>query len=83
MNLNSPQGVYQTKDLYLASLLFTQHLKLIKLVKQENFFWFVFEDKTKAEELSALFWNRNVLVDAKAYAEAVRCLKDMIFARKE
>lgn len=75
--------VYQTKDLYEAALLQTHNLKLIKLVKEDNYYWFVFEDKTKAEELSAQFWQKEVKVNAKLYAEAIRGLKDRIFARKE
>ena len=75
--------VYQTKDLYEAALLQTHNLKLIKLVKEDNYYWFAFEDKTKAEELSAQFWRKEVEVNAKAYAEAIRGLKDRIFSRRD
>lgn len=74
---------YLTKDLYEAALLQTHNLKLLKLVKEDNYYWFAFEDKTKAEQLSAQFWRKEVKVNAKAYAEAIRSLKDRIFARKE
>lgn len=75
--------VYQTRDLYESALLVAHNLKLLKLVKQDNHYWFVFENKAKAEELSTQFWQREVKVNAKAYAEAIRSLKDRIFARKD
>lgn len=75
--------VYQTKDLYEAALLQAHDLKLLKLVKENNYYWFAFEDKTKAEELSVQFWQGVVKVNAKLYAEAIRRLKDRIFARKD
>ena len=73
---------YCTKDLSEAALLYVNHFKLLKLVKEKNFYWFVFADATKAEELSVLFWSREVRVNAKAYAEAIRCLKEMIFSKR-
>ena len=76
-------NVYFTKDLYEASLLIACKIKLLKLVKENNYYLFAFENKAKAEELSAKFWLREIDVDAKAYAEAIRSLKDRIFARRE
>jgi hypothetical protein len=74
--------VYQTKDLYESALLAASNLKLIKLVKETDFYWFVFDNKTRAEELSSKFWQGEALVNAKAYAESIRGLKNRIFARR-
>ena len=74
--------VYQTKDLYEAALLESYDLRLLNLVKESNYYWFIFENKTKAEELSSRFWRKEINVNAKLYAESIRSLKDRIFARK-
>lgn len=74
--------VYQTKDLYEAALLESYDLRLLNLVKESNYYWFIFENKTKAEELSSWFWRKEINVNAKLYAESIRSLKDRIFARK-
>lgn len=73
---------YLTKDLYEAAFLITHNLKLLRLVKEDNYYWFVFGNKTKAEELSAQFWRKEIDVNAKIFAENIRSLKDRIFARK-
>ena len=74
--------VYQTKDLYESALLAACNLKLLRLVKETDFYWFVFENKTRAEELSSKFWQGEALVNAKAYAESIRGLKNRIFSRR-
>jgi len=57
-------------------------LKLLKLEKEDDFYWFVFEDKEKAEILSNQYWMREGEVIPKEYAEAIRTLKDLLFVRK-
>jgi hypothetical protein len=79
MNKNN---LYLTKDLYEASFLYAKRLKLLKLEKEDDFYWFVFEDKEKAEILSNQYWMREGEVIPKEYAEAIRTLKDLLFVRK-
>jgi hypothetical protein len=74
--------VYQTKDLYESAFLEASNLKLLKLVKEAAFYWFVFGNKARAEELSSKFWQGEAVVNAKAYAESIRGLKNRIFARR-
>ncbi|MCX7661472.1 MAG: DUF5659 domain-containing protein [Candidatus Omnitrophica bacterium] len=80
MNKNN---LFLTKDLYEASFLFANRLKLLDLKKEGKFYWFVFENKEQAEELSKKYWQREAPVDAFSYAEAIRFLKDRLYARKE
>ncbi len=76
------QDVYPTRDVYEASLLYANRLKLIDVSRVDSVCWFVFQGKDKAAELSRKFWSREAKVDAKAYAEAVKTLKDLIFAKR-
>lgn len=75
-------NVYLTKDLYEGALLYANHIKLLSLQKEGEYFWFIFEDKEKAESLSNKYWQREAQVNAKDYAEAIRSLKDRLYARK-
>ncbi|MCM8784248.1 MAG: DUF5659 domain-containing protein [Candidatus Omnitrophica bacterium] len=74
--------VFLTKDLYEASFLYANRLKLLDLQKEDRFYWFVFENKELAEELSKKYWQREAPIDASTYAEAIRSLKDRLYARK-
>jgi len=73
---------FQTKDMYEAAFLYARRLKLSKLERAGSSFWFVFESKRDAEKLSDSYWAREADVNAKAYADSIRTLKDMIFSRK-
>lgn len=73
--------VYLTKDLYEAALLYSLDKKFLGLKQEGNFFWFQFEDKGGCEQIADDFWGRRRSINAKTYAEAIRTLKDRIFAR--
>ncbi|MGH2612500.1 MAG: DUF5659 domain-containing protein [Rhabdochlamydiaceae bacterium] len=73
---------YKTKDLSEASALVCAGAKLIRLESASNFFYFVFLDKRRCEELSASYWSGELQVSAKSYADSIRSLKDRLFARQ-
>lgn len=75
-------NVYLTKDLYEGAFLYANNLKFIGLEKEAAFYWFVFEDQKVAESLSNQYWQKEAQVNAKDYAEAIRSLKDRLYARK-
>ena len=72
---------YRSKDLYESALLYASDKKLLSTEKEDNRVWFIFEDKDSCEELSTAYWNKTAQVEAKAFADALRTLKDMIFNR--
>ena len=72
---------YKTKDIYEASCLLAKKARLITLEKQNNFFWFVFENPIFCQQISDNYWSNELLVPAKDYSEAIRSLKDRVFAR--
>lgn len=73
---------YKTKDLYEASLIYAKGQKFLGLESESKFFWFVFESKEECKRLANEYWQGSVAVNAKAYADALRTLKDRIFAQK-
>lgn len=72
----------KTKDFYLGSALLASNCKLIKLEPEGNFYWFVFADSDRCRRLSDAYWANELEVLAKSYAEAIRSLKDRLFANK-
>jgi len=76
------KDVYLTKDLYEASALYSMDRKFVGLKQEGNYAWFQFEGKADCQRLADEFWSRKTTVNAKAYAEAIRTLKDRIFSRQ-
>ncbi len=70
----------KTKDLYLASLWYAKHIKMIDIERVGKQCWFVFEEKHKCEEVQKKFMFREEIVNAKEYADAIKTLKGMIFS---
>lgn len=82
MKINIEMGkedTLRTKDLYEASAIYSIHGKFIGLEKDGKQFWFVFENKNICEEIRNNYWQKQLSVDAKTYADAIRSLKDRIF----
>lgn len=73
---------YSTKDLALASLLYTCNRKLLQLENDSGKFWFVFEDKHSCEKLASSFWRKEAVVNAKEFCDSMRSLKSLIFNKK-
>ncbi len=73
-------NTWRTKDLYVASYLYSQGKELFKIERDGRTCWFLFSDGTKCEELQSLYWSNKGQTVPKLYADAVRSLKDMIFA---
>jgi hypothetical protein len=70
---------YRTKDLSEAAFLYASGSKLIKLDNENGRIWFIFDDKNHCEKLTASFWCKEAVVNAKEFADAFRTLKDIIF----
>jgi hypothetical protein len=76
----SMKDTAKTKDLYLASLWYAKHIKMIDIERVGKQCWFVFEEKHKCEEVQKKFMFREEIVNAKEYADAIKTLKGMIFS---
>jgi len=75
------QKQYKTKDIYEAAALLASKEKLVGLEKDSGFYWFVFGTRDASLKASDLFWRNELQVLAKDYADAIRTLKDRLFAR--
>ncbi len=73
---------YATKDLYEASFLYAVGKELVDLARDNNQAWFIFADQHSCEELVKQYWARKGSVTPKIFAEAIRSLKDKLFANK-
>jgi len=79
--MESKDENFLTKDIFLASFLITNSKKLIGLKPEGRVFWFVFSDKDSCEQITMKFWNGEGMVSARAFVDAYRNLKDMIFSQ--
>ena len=75
------ENYYRTKDLSEASFLYASGKKLTKLEQDNSKFWFLFDDKPSCEQLVEAYWQKDAIVNAKEFADAIRSLKDIIFSR--
>ena len=73
---------YLVKDLYEASYLYSIKQPLIRLEREDNFFWFVFKDKIACEKLANDYWSSLAMGNIKDYADSIKSLKDRLFAQK-
>jgi len=77
MNLDE----FKTKDIGEAAALYASGVKLLRLDRELNFFWFIFE-KRNSIEISDLYWSGTLKVRAKEYNDSLKTLKDRLFSRK-
>lgn len=73
---------YATKDLGEAAALVCGFAKLLRLQKENKFYWFVFANKTLCEQLANEYWSGDLKINAKQYNESLRSLKDRLFAQR-
>ncbi len=80
MNQSNPNETY-TKDLAHAAALLTAGIKMIRLEREANFYWFVFE-ATGAEEVTNAYFSGDLKQPVKQYSMNMRFLKDRLFAER-
>lgn len=73
---------YNTTDLYLAAYILTKEIELLKIERVLNSKQciFVFGNPPACKKAVKEFWNKKGSVIPKVYAEAIRNLKDRVFA---
>ncbi|KKQ47044.1 MAG: hypothetical protein US75_C0011G0019 [Candidatus Woesebacteria bacterium GW2011_GWC1_38_13] len=70
---------YRTKDIYLASFISLSG-KLLRLERESDFYWFVFENKIMCEEIVSNYWQGESKVEARAFVNAIKGLKTRVFS---
>lgn len=76
-----PTDEYYVKDIGEASALLCKSAKLIRLQPDSDFYWFVFINKSFCENVSNDYWYGKLELNAKSYNDALRTLKDRLFAQ--
>ncbi len=71
---------FKTKDLYEAAFLYASGIKLSGLESDGRQMLFVFIGD-EVSKLSDSYWSKSGTIVAKDYADAIRSLKDRLFAR--
>ncbi|OQA83424.1 MAG: hypothetical protein BWY29_00281 [Microgenomates group bacterium ADurb.Bin238] len=72
---------FYTKDIGEAAALLTAHIQLIRLERENTFFWFVFENKD-CELIRSAYWSGELNQSVKLYNANLRWLKDRVFAQR-
>lgn len=70
----------RTKDLYLASLLYAETDHFLRMKREGRTCWFIFARERKTEQLVSSYWSGKAYCNAKLFVDAIRTLKDMVFA---
>lgn len=80
-HIPEPKNEYKTRDLHEAAFLYAKNKKLLRLEGEGREFWFIFDQLEDCELLTQSYWSKEAQVIAKEYVDALRTLKDRIFAR--
>lgn len=80
---NEKMMIYTTKDLYEAAALKASDCLYIGYDLQRKIYWFNFGDKVNTEKKVKQYWNYQLQVNAKSFSEAIRNLKEIIFANNK
>lgn len=79
---NDKNNYFLTKDLSLGALLYAAGVELVRVDRQGKLCWFVFGNRETCEKLQRQFFAKSAQVNAKEYADAIRTLKDLVFAQE-
>ena len=73
---------YSTRNLALAAAIVASGQILLRLDRVERVAFFIFSDGRTCGDLETRYWAGTLGVDAKAYADAERTIKDRLFGGK-
>ncbi|MBI1833747.1 MAG: hypothetical protein HYR90_02885 [Candidatus Andersenbacteria bacterium] len=82
MNQADKNRSFRTPDLKIGSYVYAEHPELFQGVeRQGRQCWFVFSNPDgQCERLQQAFYNNSGMVSVRAFTEAERTLKDLIFS---
>lgn len=75
-------NVYKTKDIFEASYLYSENVKFLGLDTGVGFYWFLFSNSYKCEELSKAYWSGVSSCNTKDFVYSFKTLKGLIFSRR-
>ena len=68
------------KDLHTASFLVASGLSIGDVEREGKICYFVFPNREKALQLHKDYWAGTAMIKAKAFSDAIRSLKDILFS---
>ena len=77
--------IFETKNIYEAAALYAMGQNLIGVRKDSTpGCWFQFRDGTYpgCQKIAQYFWSKNLTVNARLYADAIRNVRDFVYFRK-
>lgn len=75
-------NIYRTKDIFEASWIYSQNVKLLNLEPDGKYSWFVFQDETLCKKLASDYWSQKAIGNIKQFVNSLKTLKDFVFSRK-
>jgi len=79
--MNNTTNEYQTKNIGEAAGFIARDIKLIRINRENEVCFFVFDNKSKCEQLSRDFFFGELLVNARIFFESEKRLKQLIFTK--
>ena len=73
---------FRTRDLYFGAFLYAKGAKFKGINREGRTCWFIFADEAGCKTLQSQFFSKTADVNAREYADALRTLKDLIFAEE-
>ena len=74
-------NTYKSKDIFESAWIYSQNIKLLQLEPDGRYFWFVFENDSLCQKLSANYWNQTATGNIKQFVNALKTLKDLVFSK--
>jgi hypothetical protein len=71
---------FQTRDIHEAAAILASGVKFLGLKPADGYSYFVFEGE-KVQEVCSQYWAGELKADLKRYSDALRTLKDRLYAR--
>lgn len=73
--------LYETKDLYLASYLYSTAVDKYRGASLDGrIYWFTFENSEELQQYVSDYWAEKAMCNAKRYVNAIRTLKDIVLS---
>jgi len=77
------EELYRCKDLMRSAALLALGIPLSGLNSRGRFYDFLFEDPEKCRVIEQEWWRGTLQVNAVKYADSIKRLKNMVYARKD
>ena len=74
---------FLTKDLSLAGMLYAKEVPFVGVNRSGKLCFFIFQNRELCEKLQQQFFSGTVDANARKYADALRTLKDLVFANEQ